>query len=30
MIGENEFFRQASLIICGNLEIEDAMAACLP
>jgi len=29
MIDENEFFRNATLIICGNLEIETAMAACL-
>jgi transcriptional regulator with GAF, ATPase, and Fis domain len=26
---ENEFFRQAALMICGNLEIEVAMATCL-
>lgn len=30
MTDENEFFRQATLIICGNLEIEAAMGACLP
>jgi transcriptional regulator with GAF, ATPase, and Fis domain len=29
MIDENAFFRQATLMICGNLEIEEAMAACL-
>lgn len=26
---ENEFFRQATLRICGNLEIEEALKACL-
>ena len=26
---ENEFFRQAALRICGNLEIEEAMQSCL-
>jgi len=26
---ENEFFRQATLRICGNLEIEEAMRSCL-
>jgi len=26
---ENKFFREATLIICGHLEIEDAMASCL-
>ena len=26
---ENEFFRQATLRICGNLEIEEAMSSCL-
>lgn len=26
---ENEFFRQAALRICGNLEIEEAMFSCL-
>jgi transcriptional regulator with GAF, ATPase, and Fis domain len=29
MIDENEFFRQATLRICGNLEIEFAMQECL-
>jgi len=29
MIDENAFFRQATLMICGNLEIESAMADCL-
>jgi hypothetical protein len=29
MINENEFFRQATLRICGNLEIEQAMTALL-
>jgi len=29
MIDENAFFRQVTLMICGNLEIESAMAACL-
>ena len=29
MVDENDFFRKATLIICGNLEIENAMAACL-
>jgi len=29
MTDENEFFRQATLIICGNLEIETALGACL-
>lgn len=28
MIDENEFFRNATLRICGNLEIEDAMSSC--
>ena len=28
MIDENEFFRGATLRICGNLAIEDAMRAC--
>ena len=28
-IDENEFFRQATLLICGRLEIEDAMADCI-
>lgn len=25
---ENEFFRQATLRICGNLEIEEALFSC--
>jgi transcriptional regulator with GAF, ATPase, and Fis domain len=29
MIDENEFFRQATLRICGNLDFEFAMQACL-
>ncbi len=29
MINENEFFRQATLRICGDLEIEQAMSALL-
>jgi len=29
MIDESAFFRQATLMICGNLEIEVAMMACL-
>lgn len=29
MIDESALFRQATLMICGNLEIEAAMAACL-
>ena len=28
-IDENEFFRQATLLICGHLEIEEAMADCI-
>jgi transcriptional regulator with GAF, ATPase, and Fis domain len=28
-VDENEFFRQATLRICGNLEIEEAMSSCL-
>lgn len=28
-IDENEFFRQATLLICGRLEIEEAMADCI-
>ena len=28
-IDENEFFRQATLLICGRLEIEKAMADCI-
>ena len=28
MIDENKFFRGATLRICGNLAIEDAMRAC--
>ena len=27
MIDDNEFFREATLSICGSLEIEDAMRA---
>jgi len=29
MIDENEFFRNATLRICGNLEIEEAMSSCV-
>ena len=29
IVDENEFFRQATLLICGRLEIEDAMADCI-
>ncbi len=29
MVNENEFFRQATLRICGHLDIEKAMHACL-
>jgi transcriptional regulator with GAF, ATPase, and Fis domain len=29
MIDENEFFRNATLRICGSLEIEEAMCACV-
>ena len=29
MIDENEFFHNATLRICGNLEIEEAMSACV-
>src|SRR4030042_5713437 len=29
VIDENEFFRQATLRICGNLDFEFAMQACL-
>ncbi len=29
MIDENVFFRNATLMICGNLEIENAMVTCL-
>ncbi len=29
MIDENEFFRNATLSICGSLEIEEAMSACV-
>jgi len=28
-IDENEFFRQATLLICGRLEIEEALADCI-
>ncbi len=28
-VDKNEFFRQATLLICGYLEIEEAMASCL-
>jgi formate hydrogenlyase transcriptional activator len=28
-MNENEFFREATLRICGNLEIEDALWECL-
>lgn len=28
-IAENEFFRQATLLICGRLEIEEGMADCI-
>ncbi len=28
-IDENKFFRQATLLICGHLEIEEAMADCI-
>lgn len=28
-MNENELFRQATLCICGNLEIEEAMSSCL-
>ncbi|MFQ5792187.1 MAG: hypothetical protein ACE5JI_17090 [Acidobacteriota bacterium] len=29
VLDENEFFRQATLRICGHLEIERAMRSCL-
>ena len=29
MMDENEFFRKATLRICGDLEIEKAMSACV-
>ncbi len=29
IIDENEFFRQATLRICGNLDFEFAMQECL-
>jgi len=29
MIDENKFFRQATLLICGHLEIEEALSACI-
>ena len=29
MIDDNEFFRNAALRICGNLEIEEAMCTCV-
>ena len=29
MVNENEFFRQATLRICGHLHIEQGMHACL-
>ena len=29
MINENEFFRNATLRICGNLEIEEGLRACI-
>jgi len=29
IVDENEFFRQATLLICGHLEIEEAMADCI-
>jgi transcriptional regulator with GAF, ATPase, and Fis domain len=29
MVDDNEFFRSATLSICGSLEIEDAMSACV-
>ena len=28
MLDDNEFFRNATLRICGNLEIEEAMSSC--
>ena len=28
-IDENEFFRNATLAICGNLQIEEAMSDCI-
>ncbi len=28
-VDENEFFRQATLLICGHLQIEEAMTACM-
>ena len=29
MVDDNEFFRNATLSICGSLEIEEAMCACV-
>ena len=29
MVDDNEFFRDATLSICGSLEIEEAMSACV-
>ena len=29
MVDDNEFFRNATLSICGSLEIEEAMSACV-
>ncbi len=29
MVDDNEFFRRVTLRICGNLEIEQAMSACV-
>ena len=28
MVDENEFFREATLRICGNLEIEEGLRSC--